>query len=789
MSRPPDALAEMARWAQWIIWRAEWNAARQKYDKYPVDPATGLPCSALDPANWMTYEQADLYAGLMGLDIGFAFTESDPFAFVDVDSAWQGDRWSDIGQWVANQFQGAAFEVSHSGLGFHIFCKYTSVPPHSNKRSDLGLEFYTRDRFCAVTRRQLTGNSGTDGTAYLAGFAPHFPPRITADTADWTDEPHADWIGSDDDAVMIETLLRIKGGPKVFTGQATPRDLWHADPGPLGVSYPDEFGKGRPYDSSSADMALCMHLAWLLGKNCERVERVFGQSGLVRDKWTEREDYRRLTILHAVAQTHNVYQDPRQVADAVDTGSPEIAASVGAELKTGFQLLTVNEQLTHFAGCVYVIDRHQALLPDGQLLNGERFAIVKGGFVFQYDDQKTEGDAWKTFTRSQLVAFPKVRTTAFRPIDPPGTRYNEMDKPDPMGAESVNTYVPLTVESVAGDPSPFLNHLVLMYSNERDQEIILSNMASMVQNLGVKFQWVLLLQGAEGNGKTLISRCLEAAIGKRFSHWPRASDLGNKFNAWVDRKLFGAIEDIKDTPTGEILLALTPLITNIRIEIQGKGADQITGDNFANFVMTTNHTDALRVTVDSRRFCVLQSDQQHASDIEAAGMGGDYFPKLYGWLKNGGAAIVTHFLQNYQVAAEFDPAGSCQRAPVTSTSHRAVEASRSPLEQLIQEAISEGRKGFRGNWVSSVWLGVLCDGARGATYKRRAAALDALGYDTHPGLPEGRTLEPIMLDQGRHSVLFAKRGSIQCNLEGRAAVDAYVKAQGDLPAAGSSAVA
>jgi hypothetical protein len=37
----------------------------------------------------------------------------------------------------------------------------------------------------------------------------------------------------------------------------------------------------------------------------------------------------------------------------------------------------------------------------------------------------------------------------------------------------------------------------------------------------------------EGNGKTFFSKCVARAVGERYSHWPKAKEIDNKFNKWL----------------------------------------------------------------------------------------------------------------------------------------------------------------------------------------------------------------------------------------------------------------
>jgi hypothetical protein len=224
-------------------------------------------------------------------------------------------------------------------------------------------------------------------------------------------------------------------------------------------------------------------------------------------------------------------------------------------------------------------------------------------------------------------------------------------------------------------------------------------------------------------------------------------------------KIFYAVEDIY-TPENkaEIMEALKPMITGERLEIEKKGVDQFTGDVCGNFIFNTNHRDAIRVTDDSRRFSVFFTAQQRVEDLKRDGMDGEYFPNLWKWLREEGFAIVSEFFHTYAIPAEFNPAGDCQRAPITSTSHEAVKASLGGMEQDILEAVESGQQGFRGGWVSAHYVSLL-PRAQKLTIHKLHQILEGLGYVTHPHLVGGRTNNPVVPD-GRQTRLYIRSTDI-----------------------------
>ena len=762
----PEPFAGMVEFDQWICWKTEPIPGSGKVTKIPVDPATGHPINSQDPAQHMTYRAAVTAAARLGFGVGFVFTKRDPFFFVDVDNAWDGTRWSETALNVFAALPGAAFEISQSGTGFHLFGKYDVVPDHSSRRGDLGLEFYTDGRFCAMTFREPRGCSKINLTESVARFASSvFPPKTAQAGAEWTTEPDPEWRGPEDDEELLRRILASRPSMAALTGaKATVVQLWNADLDALGRAYPDETDAGRPYDASSADAALLSALAFWTGKDAERMDRLFRLSGLMRDKWEAREDYRHRSIGFAVGNCDNVYK-------ARAEGDPEAPTVDGLELATSYQYLAPDKQLDHFKGCVYIGDRHQILTPEGLFLSPPVFKAVYGGFVFAMDGENkdTSKNAFEVFTESRAVRFKKVNGTAFRPEDPPGTFYTE------DGLDLVNSYVPALTACMPGNVSPFLQLLEIMLPDSRDREIFLCYMAAVIQYPGVKFQWCPVLQGCEGNGKSFFARALAMCVGRRYYHFPNAQDLDNKFNGWLEGKLFIAIEEIYQPGNTDIIEALKPMITNSVLEIQRKGGDQITGDNRANFMLFSNHKDAIQKTRTDRRYCVFYTAQQSIEDIEAAGMGGDYFPSLYRWLDSGGAGHIHHFLKNYQIREEFNPATSCHRAPATTSTEEAILLSRPKAEQLILEAIESGQMGFRGPWVSTFWLNHLFERVYGIDRKSRKEALDELGYIPHPGLNGGRA--SCSVPGENKPVIYIRAGSPGVELKGAAVQAAYLKAQ------------
>lgn len=437
-----------------------------------------------------------------------------------------------------------------------------------------------------------------------------------------------------------------------------------------------------------------------------------------------------------------------------------------------------DDQINHFKGCVYVTLLDKVLMPDGTLLNQSRFDATMGGYKFAIgastEDQPTKS-AWEAFLKNQRYTAPTAYGLCFRPEEPQGAIIQD------GSITMVNTWVPIETPRAEGDPTPFLLHMSKLFPDERDRTIMLTYMASCIQNPGMKAQWWPVVQGVQGNGKTLLLNVMEFCIGPQYSHLPNAAKMtrnGVNFNGWIAGKLFLGLEEVYSATRRDFLEEFKPYVTNRRLPIEGKGQDEYTGDNRANGLLLTNHRDGVPIDDNERRYAPFFTAQQSREDMVRDGMTSEYFSHLWNWLRYGGYAIVNHYLSSYECVAEFDPAQLATRAPRTSSTDEAIVAGRGTAEQAILLAIEEGRPGFSGGWISSKALDTLLKENRIRVPPNKWSGLLApLRYTIHPGLVEGKTPGVVQPD-GVRCRLYIKEGHISRGLDLPAnVVDAYTKAQ------------
>jgi hypothetical protein len=240
-------------------------------------------------------------------------------------------------------------------------------------------------------------------------------------------------------------------------------------------------------------------------------------------------------------------------------------------------------------------------------------------------------------------------------------------------------------------------------------------------------------------------------------------------------KLFYGVEDIY-TPQHkqEVFEELKPMITGgDGLEIERKGIDQVSDDICGNFMFNCNSKSGMRKTRNDRRFCVFYTKQQTAQDVINDGMGGNYFPALYEWLRADGYAIVSELLATFKIPDELNPAKDCQRAPTTTSTEDAIHEGCGGVEQEIMEAVAQGLPGFCGGWISSIQLERLLErigAARRVTHNRRKEIMADLGYIPHPALIDGRVNNVVLPDNSKPRLFMSTKNHLALSLPTAAAV-------------------
>ncbi len=292
--------AELKAEARWVCWRREVRGG--KPTKLPVCAATGRMAKSTDPSTWATFEDAARAVARWRCDgVGFVFGSDRAYTGLDLDHVLKGGVLDAEFRWVVEE-AGTYTEISPSGEGLHLI--FRGSKPAGAERSRKGqpggrvVEMYDHDRYFTVTGNVFEGhgavvaNPSVVERAYRTWIEQEAAaqPRL----ADAAQEASARDMSDDE---LIERMLASRNGDDI-------RALMSGDTSAQGG------------DHSTADMALCSHLAFWCGGDAARMDRIFRSSGLMRPKWDSRRGsttYGAQTIERAISGVTEFYR-PRSSA-------------------------------------------------------------------------------------------------------------------------------------------------------------------------------------------------------------------------------------------------------------------------------------------------------------------------------------------------------------------------------------------------------------------------------------------------------------------------------------------
>jgi len=275
---------------QWLCWRYE--ERNGKPTKVPYSPLTSEKARVTDPAGWTGYAEAVAAFRERGYDgIGFVFMKDDPFCGIDLDDCLDPET-DEIEPWAQEIIDelDSYTEISPRGTGVHILIR-AALPDGRNRRDRI--EMYDHERYFTVTGRHLEDTPRTieprqEQLLALRRRSLGEPPSATGQK---TPHPQIDTELSDQE--IIEKATEAKNGEKF-------QHLWNGDKSDYG-------------SASEADQALCSLLAFWTGPDPHRINSLFRQSGLYREKW-DRADYRDRTIRKALEGRTEFYWAERKAS-------------------------------------------------------------------------------------------------------------------------------------------------------------------------------------------------------------------------------------------------------------------------------------------------------------------------------------------------------------------------------------------------------------------------------------------------------------------------------------------
>ncbi|WP_373089349.1 DUF5906 domain-containing protein, partial [Zhongshania sp.] len=366
------------------------------------------------------------------------------------------------------------------------------------------------------------------------------------------------------------------------------------------------------------------------------------------------------------------------------------------------------------------------------------YEIKREAFNAKYDREPECLLAEKSASSLALVDY-RLPTVVDKIFWPGAEKLLESD-----GKTMLNTYRPQGCEpcdEIDEDGQSvidrLLRHVAFTLSDEREQGILLDWLAYVVQNPGKRVNWAMLLQGAQGTGKSYFCVLLQQILGDHVKNLDPTAIAG-RFTGWAHGSLVTVIEEIRMNGTNryEVLDRMKPFLTNDTVQIEEKGRDHRTVPNFTSYMMLTNHKDAIPLTSGDRRYCVLfsrvQSEDQLYKELGGEDAAAQYFEDLFAETRRRPDALAA-FLKTYKISPNFNPTG---RAPDTKARQMMMAVSTSPERLALEDAIEKHHcEVINSDILDVTWLNKLCesDGTEIPKTRTLTAILLEMGYEQIEG--------------------------------------------------------
>ena len=291
----PEELKKLKQWCVYSIVQPKKQG--QHKGKIPINPITGKGASSTDSNTWVDFKAAvnksKKYDGLgfffnnnyIGVDIDDIPEEIKKFSQAPTDP-------NNLINWLNGLTNHSYLEVSQSGKGIHAIVK-GKYKLDKNRRDNF--EIYNNGRFFALTGNILNEQKNIK-TISKRKFEELYYSTVgknnqTTPMEAKNNAPHSNNLSIDE---IINKMYASSNGVKI-------KHLMNGD-----IS---NFNS-----QSEADLALCNYLAFWTNKDPEKMDAIFRQSKLMRDKWDKKDGattYGQRTINKAIADTIETFNSSR----------------------------------------------------------------------------------------------------------------------------------------------------------------------------------------------------------------------------------------------------------------------------------------------------------------------------------------------------------------------------------------------------------------------------------------------------------------------------------------------
>ncbi len=272
--------------------------------------------------------------------------------------------------------------------------------------------------------------------------------------------------------------------------------------------------------------------------------------------------------------------------------------------------------------------------------------------------------------------FRRVEDSTYWPQEPIWVTEN--------GKSKLNYWRPHELTARRGDVTPFLKHVQYLFPEGLEGKILIDYLAYQVQNPGQKVHWAVLIEGAQGNGKSYFAEVMRRVLGPANVRTVANDALHETFTGWQRNTQLIVVEEMMARQRLELMNKLKPMITESWCQIREMYRPPYDQPNRFNFLFFTNHRDSIIIDSTDRRYCVLKTDSPPHPD------GNAYYAPLFDWTRNN-ADVLLWYLRDEVKLDGFQPKA---HAPMTAGKKELVLQSMMPTDAFIHERVEANEHPF-----------------------------------------------------------------------------------------------
>ena len=253
----------------------------------------------------------------------------------------------------------------------------------------------------------------------------------------------------------------------------------------------------------------------------------------------------------------------------------------------------------------------------------------------------------------------------------------------------LNSYEPNDLVPEMGD-TKLLHKLLDHYFNGQDKykNQFLDWWAYMIQHPGEKVRYALILHTTFFQvGKGSIWRAMKQTFG---SHNAIEIDVGqaiDKSKGYLTNSQLVLIDEMQSAgdfnEKMKLLNHLKRIITEASISSRALFIDYKIVKSCTNYILFTNHKDALSLPPNEVRYWVFMSDRER--------MKNEFYEEYHKWLDDGGAKAILYELKDRTISEDFKPKGI---APFTPFNKEMSSAGAHPLSRTLKALFDEQERPF-----------------------------------------------------------------------------------------------